>query len=99
MLSFSSEIMALPARLQGAIREQQAEAEILIAGLQLAIVLRFSVVYAEAPKSLSGNEPVRARDLGARRLCCDHAVAAGARLSGSTGVVAGETLFWLGRSV
>jgi hypothetical protein len=41
MLNFSSDITALPARLQLAIREQQADAEILIAWIQLAIVLLF----------------------------------------------------------
>jgi adenylate cyclase len=61
MLSFSSDITALPARLQRAIREQQADAEILIAWIQLAIVLLFSVVYAAAPKAFpetSWFEPV-----------------------------------------
>ena len=51
MLSFSSDLTALPARLQRAIREQQADAEILIAWVQLAIVLLFAVVYAAAPKA------------------------------------------------
>jgi adenylate cyclase len=61
MLNFSSDITALPARLQLAIREQQADAEILIAWIQLAIVLLFSVVYAAAPKAfpeMSRFEPV-----------------------------------------
>jgi len=53
MLSFSSDITALPARLHGAIREQQATAEILIAWIQLALVLLFSVVCAAAPKALA----------------------------------------------
>jgi adenylate cyclase len=51
MLGFSSDITALPSRLQRAISEQQANAEILIAWIQLAIVLFFSVVYAAAPKA------------------------------------------------
>jgi class 3 adenylate cyclase len=61
MLSFSSDITALPARLRWAIREQQADAEILIAWIQLAIVLLFSVLYAAAPKAFpetSWFEPV-----------------------------------------
>lgn len=60
-LSFSSDITALPARLRWAIREQQADAEILIAWIQLAIVLLFSVLYAAAPKAFpetSWFEPV-----------------------------------------
>ena len=44
ILSFSRDITALPARLQRAIREQQAGAEILIAWILLAIVLLFSIV-------------------------------------------------------
>jgi hypothetical protein len=51
ILSFSSDITALPGRLQRAIREQQAGAEILIAWILLAIVLLFSIVYAVAPKA------------------------------------------------
>jgi signal transduction histidine kinase len=51
MLGFSGDITALPARVQHAIREQQADAEILIAWIQLAIVVLFSVVYAAAPKA------------------------------------------------
>jgi adenylate cyclase len=51
MLNFSSDMAALPERLRLAIREQQAAAEILIARIQLAIVLLFSVVYALAPKA------------------------------------------------
>ena len=61
MLSFSSDIAALPERLRLAIREQQADAEILIAWVQLAIVLLFSLVYAAAPKAfpeMSRFEPV-----------------------------------------
>jgi adenylate cyclase len=61
MLNFSSDITALRARLQLAIREQQAQAEILIAWIQLAIVLLFSAVYAAAPKAfpeMSRFEPV-----------------------------------------
>jgi adenylate cyclase len=61
MLNFSSDITALPARLQLAIREQQADAEILIAWIQLAIVLLSSVVYAAVPKAfpeMSWFEPV-----------------------------------------
>jgi class 3 adenylate cyclase len=47
--------------LRWAIREQQADAEILIAWIQLAIVLLFSVLYAAAPKAFpetSWFEPV-----------------------------------------
>jgi adenylate cyclase len=47
--------------LRWTIREQQADAEILIAWIQLAIVLLFSVVYAAAPKAFpetSWFEPV-----------------------------------------
>jgi adenylate cyclase len=61
MLYFSSDIAALPERLRLAIREQQADAEILIAWVQLAIVLLFSLVYAAAPKAfpeMSRFEPV-----------------------------------------
>jgi adenylate cyclase len=61
MLNFSSDIAALPERLRLAIREQQADAEILIAWVQLAIVLLFSLVYAAAPKAfleMSRFEPV-----------------------------------------
>jgi adenylate cyclase len=61
MLNLSSDIATLPARLQLAIREQQAQAEILIAWIQLAIVLLFSFVYAAAPKAfpeMSRFEPV-----------------------------------------
>jgi adenylate cyclase len=61
MLSFSSDIAALAERLRPAIREHQADAEILIAWVQLAIVLLFSLVYAAAPKAfpeMSRFEPV-----------------------------------------
>jgi hypothetical protein len=37
MLNFSSDVTALPGRLQNAVREQQEAAEILIASIQLAI--------------------------------------------------------------
>jgi hypothetical protein len=61
MLNFSSDIAELPERLRLAIREQQADAEILIAWVQLVIVLLFSLVYAAAPKAfpeMSRLEPV-----------------------------------------
>jgi adenylate cyclase len=61
MLNFSSDTAALPERLQRVIREQQADAEILIAWVQLAIVLLFSLVYSAAPKAfpeMSRFEPV-----------------------------------------
>ena len=61
MLSFLSDIAALPERLRLAISEQQADAELLIAWVQLAIVLLFSLVYAAAPKAfpeMSRFEPV-----------------------------------------
>src|SRR5438270_9336084 len=61
MLNFSSDIAALPERLRLAIREQQADAELLIAWIQLAIVLLFFVSYAVAPKAypeMSRFEPV-----------------------------------------
>jgi hypothetical protein len=58
------DITALPARLHRAIREQQADAEILITWIQLAIVLLFSLVYAAAPKAfpeMSRFEPSASR--------------------------------------
>ena len=61
MLNFSSDIAALPDRLRLASREQQADAEILIAGVRLAIVLLYWLVYAAAPKAypqMSRFEPV-----------------------------------------
>jgi hypothetical protein len=70
MLNFSSDIAALPERLRLAIREQQADAEILIAWVQLAIVLLLSLVYAAAPKAFPEMSRFRARALGARRLRC-----------------------------
>ena len=51
----------LPERTRLAIREDQAQAEILIAWVQLAVVTAFGLVYGLAPQATMRAEPIWSR--------------------------------------
>src|SRR5687768_4715773 len=55
---------ALPQRIYADIRQQQFRAEIMVAIVQLAIVVLFTVMYVAIPASFAPGAPVRATPLG-----------------------------------